>query len=172
MGKSWDEPGHYECWPLYEELTHIPLMMRLPGVPPRRTNALAQPADLMPTILQLAGADDPGTMQGVSLLPVIADRDGSAQARAHQVVVTSRVLATDASARPRATVTDGVWTLLCGPAGVPAELYHLPTDPQQGQNVLAQNCAIARNLHGQMIAFWESIGVAERYLGLYRTAPC
>ncbi len=172
MGKSWDEPGHYECWPLYEELTHIPLMMRLPGVPPRRTNALAQPADLMPTILQLAGADDPGTMQGVSLAPVIADLDGSAQARAHQVVVTSRVLATDASARPRATVTDGAWTLLCGPAGAPAELYYLPTDPQQAQNVLAQNCAIARNLHGQMIAFWESIGVAERYLGLYRTAPC
>jgi len=172
IGKAWDRPEHYECWPFYQELAHIPLMMRLPGVPPRRTDALAQPTDLMPTILQLAGATDPGTMQAKSLVPVIADLGGAQRTAVHDIVVTSRSLSLPASVLPRVTVNDGEWAFMCGPAGVSPRLYHLPTDPAQAHDVLASNCSRARDLHGRLIAFWQSIGVAEAILSAWRPPPC
>jgi len=65
IGKAWSRNGYYEAYPLYEELIHIPLMVRVPGQPHRRIQALAQPADIMPTVLDMAGANDPGTMHGM-----------------------------------------------------------------------------------------------------------
>ncbi|GAH03866.1 unnamed protein product, partial [marine sediment metagenome] len=59
---------------LYEEVAHIPLLMRLPdemGDIRGRCNALVQPPDLMPTILDFAGAKIPETIQGESLSPII-----------------------------------------------------------------------------------------------------
>ena len=61
--------------PLYSEVAHIPLMIRVPGVRPGRRDALVQPPDLMPTILDVAGAETPDTVQGKSLLPLVEGKD-------------------------------------------------------------------------------------------------
>src|SRR5262249_18018599 len=42
-------------WPLYQEVAHIPMLVRVPGLPPGRCDALCQPADLLPTLCELAG---------------------------------------------------------------------------------------------------------------------
>lgn len=54
----------------YEPSTHIPLIVRYPGVVPAgvRPNALASNVDLAPTMLELGGAAVPATMDGRSLL--------------------------------------------------------------------------------------------------------
>ncbi|MCX7015505.1 MAG: sulfatase, partial [Candidatus Sumerlaeota bacterium] len=46
--------GYADPWPLYEEVSHIPLLVWIPGLKKakKRVKALAQPADLMPTILE------------------------------------------------------------------------------------------------------------------------
>lgn len=56
----------------YEEVVHVPLLLRLPGVPGRRVRGLTQIVDIMPTLLELLGLEPEGKFQGVSLLPLIS----------------------------------------------------------------------------------------------------
>ena len=59
---------------IYNEIMHVPLYVRGPGVPVKQqTDALATHVDLATTVCAIAGADDAPTMQGVSLEPVLAD---------------------------------------------------------------------------------------------------
>ncbi|MBI4454878.1 MAG: sulfatase [Acidobacteria bacterium] len=59
---------------LFEEVTHIPLIFRLPGqVKGRRISGLVQQIDIAPTILDLLEFPVPGTMQGASLKGLLAN---------------------------------------------------------------------------------------------------
>jgi arylsulfatase A-like enzyme len=53
----------------YDEVIHVPLILRLPGVAPRRVDALTQAADLAPTLAALFDVRLEGA-QGQSLLPL------------------------------------------------------------------------------------------------------
>ena len=58
-------------WP-YEELVHIPLVVRLPGAEPGRISSFVQTVDLAPTIMEYLGVTNRiEQMQGRSLLPLI-----------------------------------------------------------------------------------------------------
>lgn len=73
--------GVHRPW-LHEELVHLPLILRFPGAAEagRRVPALTQPADLMPTLLELLGADLPTALHGHSLLPLARGQVGSVRA--------------------------------------------------------------------------------------------
>ena len=68
------EHGCYEKWDtaFYDCITHVPLILRLPGRFPagRRVRAMVELVDLMPTVCELARIPVPGYVQGKSLLPV------------------------------------------------------------------------------------------------------
>lgn len=69
-------------WLMYEESIRLPLIIadpRLPASTRGRRSTMALNIDLAPTILALAGAPIPSTMQGVDLQPVL--RDPSARVR-------------------------------------------------------------------------------------------
>ena len=59
-------------WP-YEELAHIPLIIRHPDVKPQRHSSFVQTPDIAPTILDFLGVEDShmDEMQGKSLQPLI-----------------------------------------------------------------------------------------------------
>lgn len=58
-------------WP-YEELVHIPLIVRLPGAAPGRVSGFVQTVDVAPTIMDYLGVTKrTERMQGQSLLPII-----------------------------------------------------------------------------------------------------
>lgn len=58
-------------WP-YEELVHIPLIVRVPGAPAGRQSSFVQTVDVAPTIMDYLGVTERvGQMQGESLLPLI-----------------------------------------------------------------------------------------------------
>lgn len=64
--------------PYYEEVSHIPLMIHDPRFPQsagRRTDALTQTADLMPTLLGLHGAPIPSEVRGHDLADLLSDPD-------------------------------------------------------------------------------------------------
>ena len=168
VGKSWDTETVQRSYPMWEELVHVPLMVRMPGMASKRIAALAQPADLLPTILEMAGVADPGTTEGVSLLPVI--NDGTSPT--HPAVVAGRSLKTPLAQDPLLMVTDGEWSLQHGGGHVASMLYHLPSDPQQQNNVLGSNCATARSLHSYLINFLESLNTEAALLDPWRPAPC
>jgi arylsulfatase A-like enzyme len=55
-----------------EELVHVPLLIRTPGVPHGvRRQTLTQPVDLFPTLCDWFGLERPGTLEGETLLPTI-----------------------------------------------------------------------------------------------------
>ena len=159
--------------PLYDEITRIPLMIRLPQTEPKRVDALVTSPDLMPTILQLAGAAVPRTVQSESLVPLLEGKD----TQPHPFVVTSwplhdlyfklkvvdDVARTTTEALPT-TITDGLWTLICSVEGAPVELYDMVADPKQEHNVLEGNDGIARGLHAGLVQFLEQVGTPERFI--------
>jgi len=59
-------------WP-YEELAHIPLLIRHPEIEPQQLEAYVQTPDITPTILDFLGVEDEAMeeMQGQSLLPLM-----------------------------------------------------------------------------------------------------
>ena len=63
-----DSRGH---WPLYQEVTHVPLMIKMPGgkFAGKTISELVQPVDLMPTILEMAAIDPDAKLPGKSVLP-------------------------------------------------------------------------------------------------------
>ena len=57
-------------WP-YEELVHVPLIIRAPGLEPgKRIKAFVQDCDCAPTVLDWLGLPIPANMTGKSLLPL------------------------------------------------------------------------------------------------------
>ena len=69
--------GHGDT--VYQELTHVPLILRAPGLLPkgRVVNADVEMMDMAPTLLDLAGAKPDPKMQGASLVPLAFDEVGA-----------------------------------------------------------------------------------------------
>ena len=63
---------------VYQELVHIPLIIRAPGLFPagRVIQADVEGMDVFPTVLDLAGLPIPAGTQGSSLLPLACDEVG------------------------------------------------------------------------------------------------
>ncbi len=75
IGKVLLSPDAYSTYfayiPLFDEIAHIPLIVRTPEERIGRVSAIVQPADFAPTILELAGINIPETMSGKSFARVI-----------------------------------------------------------------------------------------------------
>ncbi len=99
-----------------EALTHVPLIVRIPGTPARRENAPASMIDVAPTLAELAGAAAPAPWQGTSLLKggtrlVVSERDDVmalsdgtwkvTQARADGSFLAAHEIAADPSEKAR-----------------------------------------------------------------------
>lgn len=71
----------HEAWghgqSLYQELLHVPLVLRQPGRLPagRRVSDVVMTVDVMPTILELAGVPVPSGLAGRSLRPLLEEPD-------------------------------------------------------------------------------------------------
>ena len=171
VGKSCEDAGVRHAYPLWQELAHIVLMVRSPEFAPRRTLAMAQPADITPTLLDLAGIERPTNLQGVSLVPTLRTRPGEQEPILRPVAVSARSLLTPLEMLPTITVNNGEWTLIHGGGHTASSLYHLPNDPYQQVDLLPQKSVIARSLHAQLIAFLEEMHVPESHIGPWRPAP-
>jgi arylsulfatase A-like enzyme len=61
--------GHFHARKLYRELLHVPLIIRVPGLPARRIAEPVELVDIVPTLADLIGFElPPGVQDGQSLL--------------------------------------------------------------------------------------------------------
>ena len=160
--------------PLYEEIVHLPLLLRAPGIPAGNYTGITSAVDVMPTVLDLLGLEIPGFVQGRSLAPAL--RDPATQGRdfvvsslpfanpgdpVHSVDNLLRVL----TEPPVTTVTSGAWSLLYSPLPGVSKLYDLTTDPRQSTNVIeATPGTWHRKLHRKLVHFMRETEVPERLL--------
>jgi len=150
-------------WPFYEEVAHIPLIVKLPGQREgTRTPVLTQPVDLMPTLLDLAGASVPSDLHGGSILPALKGEGAGPRSTA----VSSGKLPDDPGVLAYSTITDGEWTLMHPGANASPELYHLPSDPAQTQNVMHEHRTIATDLHHAYLDLLNQIDTPPERLAL------
>jgi len=159
----------YPC-PIYNEVARVPLLVYVPHAEPARSDALVTLPDLMPTILQLAGLEVPGTVQAESVVPLLEGRER----RLHDFVVTTWPL-TNPGMRTRvvddiervirktspSTISAEEWSLIYNFAGEPVELYHTASDPQQEKNVFENNKETAEQLHRKFVSFLEDLDTNE-----------
>lgn len=123
---------------MYNELLKVPFMVRLPGGRgARRTEAIVQFHDVLPTLLDLLGMSNNVTsMHGRSFLSVIqGDSDTH-----RDVIITGYHEALDRCVR------DQTWSYVQRPAGEPDELYNLVEDPRERANLIDQHPEEARRL--------------------------
>ncbi len=78
--------GHGLLWKstkaFYEEVVHIPFMIRYPRMfKPHENDMAVDLTDLMPTLLDLAGQPVPGNAQGQNLVPFLTGQKDSSQGR-------------------------------------------------------------------------------------------
>ena len=76
-GYMWGEKQLIDKRFPYEEATRIPMIVRYPAKiknPGRSSTEMVLSVDVAPTLLQLAGLQIPGAMQGMSLAPVLANK--------------------------------------------------------------------------------------------------
>ncbi len=166
------EPG--AIWshsPLYEEVVALPLLLRLPEVEAGAYRGLTSAVDLMPTVLELLGAEVPSWVEGRSLRRVTEDRSTPGR----DFVVTSipfanpgdEVDSVDNVSRRLdtyvvTTITTEEWSLLYTPEAQRSELYHLPSDQNQQQDLAAHKPDVAAEVHRHLVAFLEETGVSDR----------
>jgi arylsulfatase A-like enzyme len=125
-GEGFGEHGiDHHGYDLYAPQTKVPLIIAVPGLPPRRVATPAGHVDLLPTLANLAGAPSEPSMSGRSLLGLVAGGDDTQDRAIYQEV------SYEGPTEKRALATRR-WHLLYNM--VPArsfELYDLVADPAE-----------------------------------------
>ncbi len=134
----WDHGSVGHGHSVYEELLHVPLFVRLPGLPAARIASPVGLVDVVPTILDALGKPIPATVSGRSFLDTL-ERRGAAQPR----VTVSGFMDS------WRTATSGRWKLVLRPGRRP-RLYDLQEDPGERVDVAAERPLTARWLRERM----------------------
>ena len=131
------KPGVGPNGRLWEEIADIPLAIYHPEIEGGgRIDALVQAVDLFPTLIEAAGIERPGDIDGRSLVPLLREE----QDRVRELGIYGHYNDT-------VNVTDGRYTLfLHHPDRHPGKssLYDLHSDPRQENDVLHREIELAR----------------------------
>jgi arylsulfatase A-like enzyme len=174
-----DEHGKFKgngIWshsPFYEEVTNTPLFIYLPGNKPGNYTRITSAVDLMPTVLEIMGAEIPSRVQGKSLLPAVKNQTvpgRSYTVSAHPFINAgewmksvdgvNRMTAEDSAA----TVTTAEWTLLYDTEPGRTELYNIKDDPHQLKNLIKKNPDKAKELHKLLVEYMKETNLDEHLL--------
>jgi len=137
-------------------------MIYAPGVKPGVYGGLTSAVDLMPTVLDILGQDIPDVVEGQSLLPMMKDTS----LKGRDFVVSTHPFANIGQVtravdgrerimteRSDTTITTDEWSLLFNPEPGNSWLYHLPSDPEQENNVIDTHPEVAKELHQLLVKF-------------------
>lgn len=120
----------------YEQAVRIPWMMRVPGLSSEQVliDGPISQIDLAPTLLELAGADRPNQLQGVSRVGTLRDASNGAPAGLENPVVVSWNDPDHPGEEGRSLVAPDGWKLNLYQDDQP-ELFNLSDDPGELTNL-------------------------------------
>ena len=164
---------------MYEESLRIPLLVRYPGTiaAGSRSDALVNNTDLAPTLLEFAGVDPPGFMQGRSLLPILKGQTPGDWRRSTYYRYWMNYAHHDVPAHYGVRTKDFKLIFFYGlPLDAPGakhartrpgwELYDLRDDPGEMHNVYGRPAyaKVAQDLKAELLRLKAEIGdTDERY---------
>jgi choline-sulfatase len=140
-GEEFGEHGRQgHGYDLHEEVVHVPLVLRVPGIAPRRVSGAVPTVDLMPTLLELCGAHAVHEIDGRSLTPLLQGEPGPAREAFSEV----RWKFGD----DLASLRRDPWKFIEGRRGEEAVemLFDHSVDPTETKNVLAEHPDVAAEM--------------------------
>lgn len=146
---------------LYEGGVRVPFLVRWPKrVPARRVDndSVITAVDFLPTMARLAGAEPPsgwrldGEDRSGALL-------GTSSKRTKPILWEWRfnVAAHPWNRSPILSIRDGDWKLLMNPDRSRVELYDIPRDPVEQNNLADRNPAVVRRLSETVLAWQKKL---------------
>ncbi len=180
--------GRRFTWlPLWEEVCHVPLIVRVPGGRRGRTDALVQLPDLLPTLLDLIGGEIPDRVQGESFAAVLRGETDIHR----EMALSLPTLIHGGAARATITATTQEWSYICSGEPLDAraqayswavdgirkpidteevggdELYHLRSDPGQQDNLIGKHPDVACDLRASIQSRLRELGTAPELVGCW-----
>lgn len=141
--------GVYHGSTLYEEQVHVPLIVHLPDVPPRRIAAPVELVDLAPTLLASAEVPVPASMRGDDLRALALGRVDDL-GPAFSAVISKRMVR-KGSRKLIADLRFGLY-----------ELYDLAADPRERANLAGSRPADVETLRGEIYAWLDGLSRPPR----------
>ena len=175
-GKSNISKNDDRFWPLYPEIVHVPFLVSAPGLEKGRTvDALLRPADIAPTLLDLAGvrAEPPEPMHGRSFAPLLR---GKSSDPLHECVVSAGYTRLQDGALPDNCVTPVVYTERWAYAPVDSyggrQLFDLSVDPLAETNVIDDHPDEADDLHDALIQELQQLEAPHEAVEVWQRKRC
>ncbi len=122
----YDHGGFEHNRTLYEEMLHVPLIVKAPGLQAGRLDEQLEEVDILPTLVARAGGQVPAGLSGADVWPVL-NRRRHAERYAYAELVGERY-----ALRTRE------WKLISTLHGT-HELYNLTSDPHERQSRVADD---------------------------------
>jgi len=145
-GEGFGEHRHYfHGQSVYEEMIHVPVVFRGPGIKPRVVAEPIMLVDLGPTILDLIGVAPRAVYAGRSLAPALR---GAALPPRPVVAELLPAPSWDHSAR---ALIDGQWKVVHRASDNLWELYDLARDPREKRNLFFTEKAQAERLRAALL---------------------
>jgi arylsulfatase A-like enzyme len=143
-----DHGGYAHRDRLFEELIRVPLIVSLPGVPPRRTQSAVGLLDVAPTVLDLFELPAPGRGRSI-LADVIGLRESP-----RRPIFASLAFFPDDPSQSRAVVR-GDFKLIFDPMSGRGQTYDLRADPEERQDLASLQPGRTRDLMQLLVPFIE-----------------
>ena len=134
----------------HDSMHHVPFMVRLPSEKPSINKRLAGMVDFVPTVLDLCGIEAPDDLDGISLKPLIVDKDDDYPADRTLIIQCPR--SRSSQKWQNVSVKTDQWRLSNG-----KQLYDILADPRQKHDIAFQHPEIVNKLNEKYEAFWRTI---------------
>ncbi|MFT5441460.1 MAG: arylsulfatase A-like enzyme [Myxococcota bacterium] len=135
----WEHGSVIHSRTLFQELIHVPLLIRAPGLAPARISTIVPMMDLSPTLLELLGIAPPAQFEGRTLTPLIAGQEAQSQ---HRTVASEQ--------RALKSILEFPWKLVRDEDGGEALLFNLVSDPGEENNLAATQPEVLARLNKQL----------------------
>jgi N-acetylgalactosamine-6-sulfatase len=146
---------------LYEGGVRLPLIARLPGVIPAgrvEDQAVVTAVDFLPTLARMAGASAPAGLKpdGEDVTDILR---GSAHARVRPIFWEWRfnIAGYHANRSPMLAMRDGKWKLLINPDNSRVELYDIPADPTELNNLAYREPERVKQMTAKLLAWQKTL---------------
>ena len=149
----WEHGGYQHGHSLYNELLHVPLIIRGPRgfESPRQVDTVVRHVDIAPTLIEIAGGTFHAEARGANLLPLL-----SAGSQTPHIAFSEGLFLT----AEKKTIRDGDRKLIYDPFSGASELYDLRADPRELNNLAARDLATTHSLKQQLQA-WQLANEAK-----------
>lgn len=151
-GEMGGQHGIWQKQCFYEPAVRVPLILRLPGRAPTRVAEPVSLVDVLPTLLDVAGVDQPAELPGRSLLrPSAADRAVFSEYHAQGMVNGGFM------------VRKGRYKY-CAYVGAEPQLFDLEADPDECTDVASDPAfaAVREDMHRELLRIADPVAVDAR----------